>query len=567
MLNTVRGLNQVASREDDVDSEPARRPIADPVVTALRVPHESVLAAFHAAVEAGPDQPAIHYFDETMTWGEVDQASDALASLLVARGFEPGDRMALCVQNNPAFTIGLIATWKARGIAAIISPMSKSAEFARSVTELEPRALLCLDELYEDVAREVLDAGGTGVQIVVTVSPMDFQARDDRRIFPDVARRRTPAETVDLARLVAQGAAGMVDRPRTAPNDVAVIAPTSGTTGDPKGAMLTHQNLLFSGQTYRECTGLRVGEPILAMSPLFHVTGLVAGVILGIVNRSPVVLTHRFDPLVIVDAVRERMPVFTVAAITAYKALAAEPSITAADLSSLRIRCSGGLPIEPHVVDELDARLGGYIHNVYGQTETASPSHVVPFGRRAPVDPETGVLSVGLPVPGTVVSVVDGDGRTVPTGDFGEIITSGPQVMLGYWRRPGASADALAGGAFATGDIGFTDEDGWFYVVDRSSDVINAAGYKIWPFEVEQVLASHPAVREVAVVDIADDYRGQSVRAYVALEPGHTASPAELIEYSRDRLAAYKYPREVEIVDSLPRTATGKLLRRRLRES
>lgn len=531
------------------------------------MPHESVLAAFQAAVKAGPDLPAIHYFDETLTWGELDRASDALAWLLAARGFEPGDRLALCLQNNPAFTIGLIAAWKARGIAAIISPMSKAAEFARSMADLEPRALLCLDELYGDVAREVLDARGTAVQIVVTVSPTDFQGRDDRRIFSDVARGRTPADTVDLARLVAQDFAGMGGTVRAAPNDVAVIAPTSGTTGAPKGAMLTHQNLLFSSQTYRDLTGIRQCEPILAMSPLFHVTGLVAAVILGVVNRSPVVLTHRFNPLVITDAVREHVPVFTVAAITAYKALAAEPRITAADLRSLRIRYSGGLPIDPDVIDELDARLGGYIHNVYGQTETSSPSHLVPYGRRAPVDPETGALSVGFPVPGTMASVVDGDGKAVPPGDFGEIVTAGPQVMTGYWRRPDASADALKGGAFATGDIGFTDEDGWFYVVDRSSDVINAAGYKIWPFEVEQVLASHPAVREVAVVDIADDYRGQSARAYVALQPGHTATPAELIEYSRDRLAAYKYPREVEIVDSLPRTATGKLLRRRLRES
>ncbi len=532
-----------------------------------RVTYESLLNAFDAAVRSGRDQPAIHYFDLTLTWGDVDQASDALASLLVARGFEPGDRMALCVQNNPAFTIGLIAAWKARGIAAIISPMSKSTEFARSVTELEPRALICLDVHYEGVARDVLAAGGTGIQIVVTVSPLDFQTRDDRRMFSGNARRRTPPDTVDLARLVAHGAVRTVDRHRAAPNDVAVIAPTSGTTGVPKGAMLTHHNLLFSGQAYRELTGLRAGEPILAMAPLFHVTGLVGGVILGLISQSPIVLTHRFNPLVVVDAVRERQPVFTIASITAYKALAAEPTVTAPDLASLRIRYSGGLPIEPHVVDELEDRLGGYIHNAYGQTETASPSHVVPYGQRAPVDHNTGVLSVGLPVPGTVVSVVDGDGLPVPTGNFGEIITSGPQVMAGYWRRPDASADALTGGGFATGDIGFTDKDGWFYVVDRSSDVINAAGYKIWPFEVEQVLVSHPAVLEVAVIAIADDYRGQSVRAYIVLETGHTASPAELIEYSRDRLAAYKYPREIEIVDSLPRTATGKLLRRRLRES
>lgn len=531
--------------------------------------HESLLAAFRHAVRTGPDQPAIHYFDTTLTWREVDLASDALASLLVTRGVEPGDRVALCVQNNPAFPIAMIAAWKARAIGAIVSPLSKSSEFRVAVTDLEPRALVCLDDFYDDVARDVLAAGPNRIPVVVTVSPLDFQSRDDVRVFPEGTHRRYPADTVDLKRLTTQplAASSTVGDVRAAPNDVAVIAPTSGTTGAPKGAMLTHQNMQFTAQVYRDWTGLREGEPILAMSPIFHVTGLVGAVILGIVTRSAVVLTHRFEPLVIVDAVREHRPVFTIAAITAFKALAAEPRITAADLASLRIRYSGGLPIDPDVVDDLDARLGGYIHNAYGQTETSSPSHLVPFGRRAPVDPDTGALSVGVPVPRTDVFVVDGERRPVKTGDFGEIITAGPQVMAGYWRRPDASADALPGGAFATGDIGFTDEDGWLYVVDRASDVINASGYKIWPFEVEQVLRSHPAVREVAVVDIADDYRGQSALAYVALHADSTASAAELIEYSRMRLAAYKYPREVEIVDSLPRTATGKLLRRQLRRS
>lgn len=551
------------------DENCRRAPVAQVGTT-----HESVLAAFQAAVAAGPKLPAIHYFDTTMSWQDVDRASDAVAALLAARGFSAGDRLALCVQNNPAFVIGLLATWKARGTVALISPMSKRSEFALAVEDLDPTALLCLDDVYEEVARHVLGTRSARVPIVVTVSPLDFQTRDDLRIF-DGCRRRDPADTIDLARVVeartAREADSRADRQlgavRIPPNDVAVIAPTSGTTGAPKGAMLTHRNLLVSGEVYRDWSGLVAGEPVLAMSPLFHVTGLVGAVILAMVTRSPIVLTHRFGPTVIADAIEERRPAFGIAAITAYKALAAEPTITAARLAPLRIRFSGGLPIDPDVVDELDERLGGYIHNAYGQTETASPSHLVPYGRCAPADPDTGVLSVGIPVPGTTVAVVDEAGLPVPPGAFGEIMTSGPQVMAGYWRRPDATADALGRGMFATGDIGFVDDDGWLYVVDRSSDVINAAGYKIWPYEVEQVLSAHPAVEEVAVVDIADEYRGQSARAYVALRDGEVATAAELIEYCRARMAAYKYPREVEIVDALPRTATGKILRRRLRES
>ncbi|MCD2261303.1 AMP-binding protein [Dietzia aurantiaca] len=551
------------------DENSRRAPVAQVGTT-----HESVLAAFQAAVAAGPKLPAIHYFDTTMSWQDVDRASDAVAALLAARGFSAGDRLALCVQNNPAFVIGLLATWKARGTVALVSPMSKRSEFALAVEDLDPTALLCLDDVYEEVARHVLGTRSARVPIVVTVSPLDFQTRDDLRMF-DGCRRRDPADTIDLARVVqartAREADSRADRQlgavRIPPNDVAVIAPTSGTTGAPKGAMLTHRNLLVSGEVYRDWSGLVAGEPVLAMSPLFHVTGLVGAVILAMVTGSPIVLTHRFGPTVIADAIEERRPAFGIAAITAYKALAAEPTITAGRLAPLRIRFSGGLPIDPDVVDELDERLGGYIHNAYGQTETASPSHLVPYGQRAPTDPDTGVLSVGIPVPGTTVAVVDEAGLPVPPGAFGEIMTSGPQVMAGYWRRPDATADALGRGMFATGDIGFVDDDGWLYVVDRSSDVINAAGYKIWPYEVEQVLSAHPAVEEVAVVDIADEYRGQSARAYVALRDGEVATAAELIEYCRARMAAYKYPREVEIVDALPRTATGKILRRRLRES
>ncbi|GAA4260544.1 class I adenylate-forming enzyme family protein [Dietzia aurantiaca] len=578
------------------DENCRRAPVAQVGAT-----HESVLAAFQTAVAAGPKLPAIHYFDTTMSWQDVDTASDAVAALLAARGFSAGDRLALCVQNNPAFVIGLLATWKARGTVALVSPMSKRSEFALAVEDLDPTALLCLDDVYEEVARHVLGTRSARVPIVLTVSPLDFQARDDLRMF-DGCRRRDPADTIDLARVVqaraasvaeasragtvsssAASGAGPVPEPSTresdssadrqlgavriAPNDVAVIAPTSGTTGAPKGAMLTHRNLLVSAQVYRDWSGLVAGEPVLAMSPLFHVTGLVGAAILAMVTRSPIVLTHRFGPTVIADAIEERRPAFGIAAITAYKALAAEPTVTAGRLAPLRIRFSGGLPIDPDVVDELDERLGGYIHNAYGQTETASPTHLVPYGQRAPADPDTGVLSVGIPVPGTAVAVVDEAGLPVPPGAFGEIMTSGPQVMAGYWRRPDATADALGRGMFATGDIGFVDDDGWLFVVDRSSDVINAAGYKIWPYEVEQVLSAHPAVEEVAVVDIADEYRGQSARAYVALRDGEVATAAELIEYCRARMAAYKYPREVEIVDALPRTATGKILRRRLREN
>ncbi|MFW0794390.1 AMP-binding protein [Gordonia sp. CPCC 205515] len=530
-----------------------------------RVEYATALDMFDAAVAAAPDDPAVRYFDATMTWSELNAASDTVAWLLRARGFRQGQRCALYLQNDPAFVIGLIATWKVGGIAAAVSPMSKADEFAYFLRRYTPTALIALDDLYLDVAQEVLADPERNliVPIVLTASARDFQSRDDPRVFDDDGVA-APPDTIDLAALIVAGRKTPVRRP-VGPADVAVLLSTSGTTGFPKGAQISHANLTFNTQTYRDWTRLTPGEPILALAPIFHVTGLVGAVTLAMLMRSPVVLTHRILPTVVADAIRDWQPVFAVAAITAYLGLADESDITATEMASLRLRYSGGAPIEPAVAERLDERLGGYIHNIYGQTETTSPSHIVPAELRAPVDAETGVLSVGIPVSNTVVRVVDDAGRDLPVGAIGELITTGPQVIGGYWEDPEATAAALAGGELHTGDVGFMDPQGWFYVVDRSNDVINAAGYKIWPHEVEQVLARHPDVVEAAVVGIADDYRGESAKAFVVVHPDSTVTERELVTYCRERLAAFKYPREVELVGALPRTATGKLLRRKLR--
>ena len=522
---------------------------------------------FDHAVAAAPDAPAIRYLDATVTWAQVDAASDAIAALLISRGFQSGRRFALFLQNNPAFVYGLVAAWKVGGIAVAISPMSKPDELVHFVRRYRPTALLALDDLYLDVARDVLyrlDDDDHTVPVVLTVSALDGQSRDDARVFQGLSRRY-PADSIDVSRLVAAHDGTRPRRRPIGPGDPAVLLATSGTTGFPKGAQISHANLCFSTQTYRDWTRLSPGEPILAFAPIFHVTGLVGAVTLSMLLRSPLVLTHRILPAVIADAIREWKPAFAVAAITAYLGLADESDITADEMRPLRLRYSGGAPIDPVVSQRLDVELGGYIHNIYGQTETTSPSHIVPPELSAPVDVETGVLSVGIPVCDTLVRVVDDAGVDLPVGEIGELVVTGPQVIGGYWEDPGATAQALAGGELHTGDIGFMDSEGWFYVVDRSKDVINASGYKIWPHEVEQVLARHPEVVEAAVVGIPDDYRGESAKAFVVTTPGSAATEADLVEYCRQRLAAFKYPREVELVGALPRSATGKLLRRKLR--
>jgi long-chain acyl-CoA synthetase len=256
---------------------------------------------------------------------------------------------------------------------------------------------------------------------------------------------------------------------------------------------------------------------------------------------------------------------FTVAAITAFIGLMNHPAAHERDLSSFAKLYSGGAPIAPTTVEAYEEHFGTYIHSVYGLTETTSPSHMVPFGSRAPVEPASGALAVGLPIFNTTSTVVDEDHRELPPGQVGEIAISGPQVVPGYWEQPDETLQTMPGGVLYTGDVGLMDDEGWFYVVDRKKDQINAAGYKIWPREVEDALYAHPAVREAAVVGVPDDYRGETVKAFISLRPGQNVDESELIDFCKERIAAYKYPREIEIVAELPKTSSGKILRRELR--
>jgi long-chain acyl-CoA synthetase len=549
--------------------------------------HGTVLEAFQASVARDPAAVAIRYFDGALTLADLDRASSALAGLLAARGFRPGDRLALYLQNNPAFVVGLLGAWKAGGAAVAVNPMNKERELAYLLTDSGARALLCLDGLYTTVAHGVIGGVGSGrtaVETVITTSELDWQTRRDARVL--TGPRLAPAAVEDgvldlLDVVVAAGSGGVAGvagaasvaalavESTPAPDNVAVLTYTSGTTGQPKGAMNTHAGMVHGCCTYREWMELTSADSVLGIAPLFHITGLIAHVCLSLLLPCPLVLTHRFHAGVMLDALREYRPTFTTGAITALTRLADESALAGSpgeDFASLRTVYSGGAPIAPAVNDAFRASTGIYIHNIYGLTETNSPTHAVPLGAAAPVDPVSGALSIGVPVFGTVARILDDDGAEAPVGEIGEIAVSGPQVIPGYWNRPEESAAALPGGELRTGDVGFMDADGWFYLVDRKKDMINASGYKIWPREVEDLLYTHPAVREVAVIGVPDPERGETVKAFVSLKAGASVTPDELIAYGRETMAAYKYPRTVEIIDELPKTTTGKILRRQLRD-
>ncbi len=524
--------------------------------------YTDALAMFKAGAARNPDGDAIRYFDGRITYRELDELTDAFAAALLDGGLRRGDRVAMYLQNVPQFVIGLVGTWKAGGVGVSINPMNRERELELLLKDSGTSVLVCLQGLYRDVAASVV--GGTGVRTVVTTSELDFQTRDDPRSFSG-SQRSIPDGTVDLVELMERFRGQTPPPVSFQAGDTAFLTYTSGTTGPPKGAMNTHGNVTFNSQAYREWCGLSGSDVILGVAPLFHITGLIAHITTALLLGAPLVLFHRFEPSLGIDVIKEHQPTFTVGSITVFIALMNAPNAEPDALKSLGKIWSGGAPIPPSTVKAFSSAFGQYIHNIYGLTETTSPSHGVPYGVEAPVDEASGALSVGAPIYNTVVQILDDEGKELPPGEVGEIVTTGPQVVAGYWNKPEETQNAIPGGSLHTGDVGYMDAQGWFYIVDRKKDQINAGGYKVWPREVEDVLYEHEAVREAAVVGVPDEYRGETVKAFVSLRPGKTVTEEELIAFAKGRLAAYKYPRQIEFLDEVPKTVTGKLLRRELR--
>ena len=528
----------------------------------IEVEFGSVLEMFGATVQRDPDRAAIRYFDGALSRRELDELSGAFAAGLADAGLQAGDRVALFLQNVPQFIIAMLGTWKAGGIAVAVNPMNKERELDLILRDCGATALVCLEELYRDVAAGVV--GGTSVKLVITTSALEYQTRNDERVLGGIQRARGDS-TQDMTEMMARFRGQQPPDPALGPDDVAFLTYTSGTTGPPKGAMTTHRNVVFNAQTYRDWIGIGAQDVILGVAPLFHITGSIGHVALSLLTGAPVVLTYRFDPAVAIETIRDERVTFTVGSITVFIALMNAPNAEKDALATLTKIYSGGAPIPPSTVTAFEAAFGQYIHNIYGLTETTSPSHAVPLHAMAPVDEASGALSVGVPVYNTVVRIVAEDNQDLPPGEVGELVTEGPQVVAGYWNKPEETARALPGGALHTGDVGYMDADGWFYIVDRKKDQINVGGYKVWPREIEDVLYEHQAVREAAVVGVPDPYRGETVKAYVSLKAGSAATAEELAAHCKQRLAAYKYPRQVEIIAELPKTVTGKILRRELR--
>lgn len=517
------------------------------------------LEMFDQTVSELADRPLLYSFRTPIGARDIAALVDGLAAGMQSLGIQFGDRVGLYLQNDPQYVIAMLAAWRLGAIAVPCNPMLRHRELAHHLQDAGATALVVLDDLYEIAEQARAQAADVGIVIVTRRSDL----QDDLALPPD---RAAPPTAHDLLTLAQAHSGDPYERVIPDPDDVAVLTYTSGTTGPAKGAMNTHGNIAYASRCYRDWLGVRSDDRILGIAPLYHVTGLTGHIGLALAAGAPLILAHRFDPLLVAQLLEHHRATVTVAAITAYMALANDEQARAHDFSSVRRAFSGGAPIPPAVVADVRTRLGLTIRPVYGLTETTGPTHFAPPDVDPPVDPQTGALSVGLLAPGTEARIAGEHDETLAPGEIGEVVLRGPQIVPGYWKRPGETASAIPGGELHTGDVGVIDADGWLYLVDRRKDMIIASGFKVWPREVEDVLYEHDAVREAAVIGVPDEYRGETVWAYVSLKPGLLVDPAELVAHCRERVAAYKYPRVVHILDELPKTPSGKILRRELRE-
>ena len=491
---------------------------------------------------ARPDHPLCHISDLTFSYTEVDEISGRVASALLGTGLRRGDKVAVQLPNLPQFLFTYFAILKAGLVMVPLNPLLKAPEVAYQLRDSESRMLITFEGFAAEAVAGAREAGDVSMYVV------NLPGNDQR-----------PEGTRDYDELYFADDTGEIE-PVNA-DDTAVIIYTSGTTGKPKGAELTHFQLYMNCTVAGELFGFRDDDIGVAVLPMFHVFGLSSVLNTAVRFGGTLVLIPRFEPDAVLDAIaRYRCTIFSGVPTMYYTLLQAD--VASRDLSSLRVGISGGAAIPGEVIRAFEEKFPGVvILEGYGLSETASTTT---FNVSAE---QRKVLSIGKPIWGVEVRVVDEQDKPLPPGseNIGEIVIRGHNVMKGYYGNLAATAEAFRGGWFHTGDLAYADEDGYLFVVDRKKDMLIRGGYNVYPREIEEVLFGHPAVAEAAVVGKADPKLGEEILAFVVPKPGAEADPDDIMAYCRERLAAYKYPREVRIAEDLPKGPTGKILKRELR--
>ncbi|MDR7391702.1 MAG: long-chain fatty acid--CoA ligase [Armatimonadota bacterium] len=530
----------------------------------LEVPDIRVDDIVRRAASTYGSRAALVFFGRRISFAELDRLVDRFAAGLQRLGVGRGTAVSLHLPNCPQFVVAYYGILRAGGVVVPHNPLYTEPEVAHQLLDSGAEVAVTLTLFYPRVAAAARQAR---VREVVFTALHEFMGPVARLVYPLKARRE--GQWVDVrpepgvrpfGELLREGAPQPVP---VSPEDPAAYLYTGGTTGVPKAAVLTHRNLVANLlQAASWDPQLRPGQEVaLAALPLFHSYGMTSVLNFSMWLGATVVLVPRFDPKLVLDAVRRHRPTLFHGVPTMYIALLNTPELKRVSFRSVRAGISGAMGLPREVQRQWEAVTGGRLVEGYGLTEASPVTHCNPlYGVR-----KEG--SIGIPVPDTDARVVDPEtGAPLPPGEVGELEVRGPQVMRGYLNRPDETAQVLHDGWLRTGDMARMDEDGFFYIVDRKKEMINVGGLKVFPREVEEVLYRHPAVREAAAIGVPDPVRGEVVKAFVALKEGQHATEHELVEFCRQHLAPHKVPRAVEVRPQLPKTLIGKVLRRALAE-
>jgi len=533
------------------------------------------------AANKHPDRTAIIFgamvgsrlMDARLTYSQLDGAVSRFAAGLQRMGVQKGDRVAIMLPNCPQFTIAAYAIWRIGGIVVCCNPLYVAREVQHLVHDSGTETFVVMSSLYDRV-RSIRDS--TGLKRVVVTNIKEYFPVLLRLLFT-IAKEKKEGHRVDISgdpetfwfQDVMDGAPARPSFVDVDHEEVSTLIYTGGTTGGPKGAQLTHRNLVSNAVMLNIWAASREAEDVmLSVMPFFHVYGLTAGMNTCVANAITMVqIPNPRDMVHMLKAIETHKITYYCGVPTMFVGFLNFPERDQYDLSSVRFAVSAAAPLAPEVQQQFQAVTGGKMVEAYGLTETSPAATMDPIG--SPKD-----NSLGVPVPDTDVKIVDAETGTqeLPAGEIGEIIIKGPQVMKGYWNMPTETANALRTGPdgepgwFYSGDIGLMDEDGYFHIADRKKDMIIAGGFNIYPADIEAVLFENPKVKEAAVIGTPDEYRGETVKAFVVLKEGETATQEEIIEFCKERMASYRVPRAVEFRDDLPKSMIGKVLRRKLRE-
>ena len=515
-----------------------------------------------------PEKKALYFQGKEMTFAELHTEAKKLANYLQSIGLEKDDKVAIMLPNCPQAVISYYGILMAGGIVVQTNPLYTERELEYQVNDSDAKIIICLDILVPRVSKV---QEKTDLECKIVTGIKDYLPFPKNLIYPFIQKREynmvvkvEHSGDTHVWQTIMQTAEPDYKEVEIDPKkDLALLQYTGGTTGFPKGVMLTHFNLVANLQMceawmYKTKPG---EEVVLAILPFFHVYGMTTVMNFSVKQASKMILMPKFDAGEVLKVIDKQRPTVFPGAPTIYIGLINHPDIDKYDLSSINACLSGSAPLPVEVQEQFEEMTGGRLVEGYGLTETSPVTHANPiWGRRI-----NG--SIGLPWPDTEAKIVKvGTDEEAEVGEVGELVVKGPQVMVGYWKNPEETENTLKDGWLYTGDMGYMDEDGYFYIVDRKKDMIIAGGYNIYPREVEEVLYEHPAIQEVAVVGVPDPYRGETVKAFIVLKDGKKVTEEELDKYCRENLAAYKVPRKYEFRDELPKTIVGKILRRQLIE-